>query len=367
MAEKATSAHTCTLTLTYAANGDGTDPDGAHAFKYKDIQVWLNSLRQAAIRAYPEVKTRVRYLVAGETGSKFKRVHWHVVLFANIDLSTLGEYTDLAGTRESQRMGRRQRWTLWPHGLVQFDPADRASLAYVLKYILKDQFTNRKSAGTAREGKGDVYGASFFRMSKQPPIGTDYIVEKIRAWRAKGYVPVTTTLQIPDYRGYWWPVGQLRVLMMSAIWAINAEYKHKTGRNMPQWAALLASVERLNQGQEVKDYETLQFGVMSDGETYDDQIETGDLERKRENSERMARARALRAKCGGPRICAGCYRGKSLQERSAVRAYQAAAKARYAKSGSYLSFESWYRQQNRQGNPHCILRGFHGWKDAFPS
>src|SRR5690554_1488542 len=96
MAEKAVSGETIAIELTYRNSLDGTLPDAAKAFKYRDVQLFLKRLRKAYTDEYRQAG-EIRYIVVGERGSKRKRVHWHMVIFSDRPISTLGKWTDFVG------------------------------------------------------------------------------------------------------------------------------------------------------------------------------------------------------------------------------------------------------------------------------
>lgn len=169
MAEKALHPHALCLALTYS---DRTEKgrDGARMFAYADVRDFLKRLRSAAHYAVEKENERrieeaghvfvetlpapvVRFLCAGEQGSRNGRCHWHLILFSNLDLLTLGEIT-LRGRKLTDRadimtVGKRKRrchWSLWaddktPLGFVTFQEPDQGGMSYVLSYCLKDQFT----------------------------------------------------------------------------------------------------------------------------------------------------------------------------------------------------------------------------------
>ena len=74
---------------------------------------------------------------------------------------------------------KRLLWSCWRHGLLSVQIPDQGGMAYALKYALKDQFAAVKSAGTMREAKADNWGSGFFRMSKFPPIGSEWLAKKL--------------------------------------------------------------------------------------------------------------------------------------------------------------------------------------------
>ena len=152
MAERSCWPHAAAFTLTYAPNEDGSDPLGAKVFRYKDVQDMWKRLRSAAARKIKRGEWSgvfvLRYIIVGEIGTKFGRVHYHGVWFASHDLRELGVWSHprIRGFAHNERMN----WTMWGNGFVEFQRATRKSVSYTLKYILKSRMTEAKSKGNAR-------------------------------------------------------------------------------------------------------------------------------------------------------------------------------------------------------------------------
>lgn len=151
IAEQTTSAASYAVTLTYA--GDG--PETA-ILQYRDVQLMLKLIRRKGFS--------VRYIVAGEFGTKKGRAHWHAVLF----FSCVGPHGPMPIPRIGNepwdiRIGERINWKPWPHGYAFFQQPDYGGFAYCLKYALKDQ-------------QSDV-SKGHLAMSKKPPLGHEYFMD----------------------------------------------------------------------------------------------------------------------------------------------------------------------------------------------
>lgn len=123
--------------LTY---GGGDDNPHAAILVYRDFQLMMKKLRKDGYK--------VRYIVAGEYGSKKGRSHWHAVLFFR------GKVPDVPIEQE------KYTWKHWEHGYTFFQRADYGGFAYVLKYALKDL-------------EQSVF-VGHLAMSKKEPLGDDY-------------------------------------------------------------------------------------------------------------------------------------------------------------------------------------------------
>jgi len=137
IAESKFAKRTYAATLTYG----GEAGVNAATLVYKDVQDFLKRLRK---------KYSVRYIVAGEYGTKKNRAHWHIILFFN------KQYPEL-------EYNKRINWEYWTKGFSYFQDADWKGFQYVLKYVLKDLDERVKVGHLA--------------MSKKPPLGEQYFKE----------------------------------------------------------------------------------------------------------------------------------------------------------------------------------------------
>lgn len=338
VAEKASAAEVVVIDLTYRNNEDGTLPDQAKAFRYKDVQNFLKLLRKAYKKAY-NADGEIRYIVAGERGSDKNRVHWHMVLFSDRPISTLGEWTDFIGKPlEAMRMRKLDHWSFWPHGAVYCRVPDQGGIAYVLKYCLKDQFNVVKSKGTMREAKANNHGSSFFRMSKKPPIGERFLLDQLERWRERKAVPPHLLLKVPDLKGYWYPKGRMREILLTGLHLINQEIKEELGRDAPQWSSLLASVVS-----QEKDYEGLYYGEIQ--ETTGPEVEPFEPGPARDCT-------ADRAKHGPTALCKRCFADLSSDQRQGYYEWSSETFHSWTHSFPARPFEQWYREKAHT-NPYC--------------
>jgi hypothetical protein len=149
IAESKFNNKTYAVTLTYA-NDAGVN---AVTLVYKDVQDFLKRLRK---------RYNVRYIVAGEYGTKKGRAHWHIILFFK------GEYPEI---KENVRVN----WKYWPYGFSYFQQPDWKGFQYVLKYVLKD--TDLDSAD------------SHLAMSKKPPLGHEFFMELAQTHVEQAVIP----------------------------------------------------------------------------------------------------------------------------------------------------------------------------------
>lgn len=367
MAEKATVGNCMVINLTYRNNPNGTLPARAKAFHYADISAFLKRIRQAYYRKYKQ-RGEVKFLVAGERGSQKGRVHWHLLLLSKSPIDALGEFelceapgklvTDLPLDNKT-----RLHWSLWEHGHVTMAEPDQSGVAYVVKYALKDMFNGVNSKRSKRYTKSENHGASYFRMSKHPPLGMAFAREQVERWRERQAVPPKLVLKIPGYRGYWWPKGKIREAMIEELHLVNAEIKEATGRDAPQWQTLLASLVDFE-----KDLEGLFYGEI---ETQSEEIEiqwwlahlnerASDAAKRAAERQRLDAERAeperrafVEKHCSQITVCDRCLWQPGEKEfrdeyenwfRSQYRAYRAEAPE--------CGFEEWYARKGRI-NPYC--------------
>lgn len=249
MAEKSISDHTLVLTLTYA---NDTSEEVAHAtlFHYRDVQLMIKRLRKAF---QGDKEAYVRFVVCGEQGTAKGRVHWHVILFSNRDILNVGTWEAYVGrfrmnvppTHVMAEAGhsRRAWWSLWRWGHVNLMIPDNASIAYVVKYCIKDAFSQRKARGTERQHTMERVATGMFRVSKYPAIGWDYMDRKLVDMMAEGRTLPKPQLPVDGHAFAWHPTGASRVRLLEGLRAINDAYRAKHGKDTPQWSALKSFCE----------------------------------------------------------------------------------------------------------------------------
>lgn len=323
VAEQAVSPYTFIVTLTY---NDETEHsrDSAAMFRYSDVAAWLKRLRRAVeykvkseqLNASPVI----RFICAGEQGSRNGRCHWHIILYSHVDLTQIGTFTDANGEVVAPdnvvsrgRSQRRLSWQHWPHGFVLVQEPNEGGMAYVLKYCIKNQFDVEKSKGNARFRQSEVYATGVFRMSKYPPIGLTYIQQLLQEMRDKGFCPPKLTFKIKGQRGYWWPSGQLRKLMLATIGEINQEYFEKHGSPLPQWSTLLHTLR-----DNPSDLEALLDGTEEEQDD-ENQEDFGESIQRRSRWEDGERERSkITRRCGSTLPCSLCLGSISERERRSL-------------------------------------------------
>lgn len=310
VAEKATSAYTYCITLTYG-NKTMKQRFGAAMFRYSDIQLFLKSLRQKIYREH-KVRGQIRYICAGEQGDRSGRCHWHLVLYSTFDILRLGKFTTLSGVPTSDivsQQGEKKRlhWDQWPHGMVLVQEPDEGGIRYALSYALKDQFAFGKTKGTKREAKSETWATGLFRMSKTPPIGLPYVDRLVDRLEERLAVLPNTRLSVEGLRGYWRPVGTIREHLLRRLRAINDRRRELEGCDSPQWRSLLAEC-----AESESDMEILTDVKKTEGEDFNEWWE----ERKRLHSinQREDRQRRQAVRCGSTAACNRCLRSSTVDE-----------------------------------------------------
>lgn len=171
IAESMTASECIALTLTY---GGGDVPEAA-VLVYADFQRFLKRLRFAGFR--------VRYIVAGEYGSRRGRAHWHSILFFDglgpevVDDPAEREPHQLYLARDEGDPFGRVNWSFWPHGYVWAERPGYDAFRYLLKYALKDQKAETSLSHVAR--------------STKPPLGAEYFRDLAHRYVAQGVAPET--------------------------------------------------------------------------------------------------------------------------------------------------------------------------------
>lgn len=370
MCEVATSAQTLAITLTYGTDTEEKE-DGARAFRYADIRLFMARLRRAIAVEHGETGT-LRFICCGETGGKKGRVHWHMLLFSDHDLLTLGEWLSFRNkkpvtTREAKisPLGNSKRakmllWQHWPHGAVVVQEPDRAAVSYVIKYAMKEQYNARKARGTMRGSKSDNHGAALFRMSKKPPIGHDWVAQKTAKLLEQRATLATFQLKPEGTTGYWRPTGYIAEMLVKRLAVINQIVQCETGRDAPQFASLLASV-----GENSKEWE----GLNNVTETETEELEEFEQElrfRKKEYLSRKANART-RKRCGNLRPCSACAAGVGPKEFAELEKDYTELVREIAPNKEGPNPEEAERRWRlrRKPSPFCLLKNCASVKGAF--
>ncbi len=403
MAESNMHQNMMVLMLSYN-NETQENRDGSKVFNYSHVSSFLKRVRRQL--EYRTNKTgTIRFLCAGENGSKNDRAHWHIIIFTDYDLTELGKWNifhpKYGGKKGDKQTNRDHKfnvditWSLWPHGFIHMQQSNQGGVSYVLKYVFKDQFSHLKSKGTMREHQSEAFAASYFRMSKQPPIGYTWLKKELQELLEKRSVVTSLQLKVPNYSGYWYPKGKAREYLCGALYYINQEVIKQTGHPAPQWSTLIHSVV-----DQQKEREILTYGKVIDEQTPEELEEQAEIERIKaiDKKERIIKSRykATQKRCGSFEVCKTCSdwfnpeeteRYKKWKSRIGVKYrrfynlfdteekviywYDVIAKGKCGKGkeahGRPPSFETYLNFYYRGVNPFCSRKHEKAIKDAFPT
>lgn len=389
MMEKAMSPACLVVALTYSEETEHTRRS-ARMFNYQDVSDFIKRLRRQ-MDYHLNAKGALSFIAAGEQGDRFKRCHWHVVLFGSVDFLMLGEWrdrlgvtTDRANIVSPKPVGAdpstvwRRNWSLWPHGFVTVQEPDYFGMRYAMSYALKDQFNVRNSGGLARQGKAEVFGTGYLAMSKKPPIGARFVEAYVSDCAAGGFVPPTRKLTIPGMDRPWFPSGLISDQLLSGLASVNAGIRERTGRDAAGWSSLLYEARE-------SDDDLEQLGVFH-GEEDEFTEEAAEYRQAVANATEQATARRrgqIRRRCGSSEACNLCLKGYSTSELQAFGIYETVGG--YARKNDPWEFNInrvrdissafWKRQSDgllQAPNPLCRLYGDPAtraadYSDIFPS
>lgn len=165
IAESHTSTVSYAVTFTYGRDIDGkADHISSVHLMYSDMQKLFKRMRK---RRYS-----MRYIVAGEYGEALGRAHWHGVFHFYGDVLPEWEGAHLRWTQDEwDNVGgiHIPEWTSRRHGPIGFVHIKKATYShtrYALKYLLKNEIDPNQQA--------------LFHMSKKPPLGYTYFMERAR-------------------------------------------------------------------------------------------------------------------------------------------------------------------------------------------
>lgn len=251
VAEKQTMPYAYAITLTYA-DVDGKPPLGARVFRYKDVSDMWKRIRAAGKRRWGR-NIEMRYVIVGEKGTRFERCHYHGVILSSHPIVELGKISHPKGDKFAYK--RRLNWSIWGHGFVEFQMADRKGISYCLKYILKARMTAARSKGYGREGKTEWLASSYLWCSKVPPVGATWLWEKLNQMVNVGTCPPALRIRVPG-GGDWYVSGTLQQEMCLFLHEANNQYRQQHGRDLAGWKTLISScqdeIEKSDTGELVK-------------------------------------------------------------------------------------------------------------------
>jgi hypothetical protein len=254
IAESKTATETLAVTLTYS--NDAANGASPAVLVYDDFQRFMKRLRK---------RYTVRYIVAGEYGSKRGRAHWHAILFfyGKAPKRLTGEHFGgwhkdewdrnwLAQDKDAYNIGSQQPWKVWGHGHVLFQKPDYGGFAYVLKYVLKD--TGARSTH------------SHLAMSKKPLLGFHYITELARRHVKEGLAPRSYEYAFDDVfnektgkRRKFWLRGRAQDLFLETFF--DAWREERPDREVPHSELLSEAVD--NWFSEAEETEELEQAYLS--------------------------------------------------------------------------------------------------------
>lgn len=199
------------VTLTY--NDENLPADGVSK---TEIQLFMKRLRS-------RVSKKIRYFAVGEYGERFKRPHYHLVLFTDGGIQTsfgVDPRTKETGIVDSDI---HRAWN--PRGLVDCRPIlsgdDGLRVAgYVAGYV-----TKKLTTVSAMEAQGDDRNPEFSLMSRRPGIGLAGLGDLANALKHHKVGPkwiegteVGNDLWMVRFNGRLWPVNRvLRAKLLAEL------------------------------------------------------------------------------------------------------------------------------------------------------
>lgn len=182
-------AETMTARASYAVRFSyGRDPSGL-ADHLHSVMLFSSDMQKLLKRMRSKrYGYKVRYQIAGEYGSTFGRAHWHGIFhFYGEKLPDWEKHAALPDEYYEQKGGVHiPEWSYTdgaPIGHVHIKKAHYAHVRYALKYALKDQM--------------DPYNSIKVLVSKYPPMGSEYLLQKARDIALAGLAPQDLTYRFP--------------------------------------------------------------------------------------------------------------------------------------------------------------------------
>ena len=340
--------------LTYANDKEGNTPPHARIFQSKHVSAFIKRLREQYYREHGR-RAEIRYVAAGERGTEVGRVHWHIIVFAKLDILKLGEWKDFNGNVIDPPEPPRKflHWNNWPHGHLMVKPATQKEIRYLAKYAFKHLFNSVKSEGTKRYDKCDNHGASkFIPAAKRPPVGWLFLEKIISDLEQSNAVLPNTQIRVPGLNGYWYPKGKFRERLLDAFYQINTRHQNDHGRPCPQWSSLLHSCSGSEKDMEWLNgeaQENLGWEAVPRVQAFRQaRKEIRDLDFETERFRRQIEQADFR-RCMGLRLCYRCAQSRTDEEREADE-----ANAQYW-AGEWDALGP-HTQQDYQNRSHFLYR-----------
>lgn len=169
----------------------------------KHAQLYFKTLRNLHALRYPTLRPKISYLICGEYGDRFKRPHYHAIIFGAHPSDILTAW------RDSNAI---------PRGMVYFGESNlEATTNYTLKYAMKSRLYKLQN------DQGAIpYEKPFINVSKG--LGEDYIVNRQTGEMEK---------QIPDIIS----MGKIKV-------SLPRYYANKINRKVDTEKYRLLSIEK---------------------------------------------------------------------------------------------------------------------------
>lgn len=175
------------ITLTYDTDSVPITKNGFMELSMDDVQKFYKRLRKQHASVYEHSDTdasmfrpAIKYYTVGEYGGRFKRPHYHAILF-NADLELMFEKKDIMVLEYTDYDGKAhvlcKQWMRdgKPIGFVSIGKVTGASIGYTLKYMCKMRWKPMH--------KNDDRTREFSVMSKG--LGDNYITPATIKWHSK--------------------------------------------------------------------------------------------------------------------------------------------------------------------------------------
>jgi len=193
------------ITLTYDEENVVDNGLGEPTLYKKDFQNFIKRIRH-------ETPEKVKYLAAGEYGDQFtERPHYHAIIF-NSTKEAISKH--------------------WNNGFIHIGTVTEGSIAYVLKYIIKEV-----------DDVGEDQEAPFLLMSKG--LGQSYIEND----SVKRFFKKNLPTYIQDEKGFKYPIPRYYREKL-----FNEEEKKIVDRKKRDWIKLLPPIEDFKKELEEKEH-----------------------------------------------------------------------------------------------------------------
>lgn len=226
--------HNCVLTLTFDEdhiNNTGTLVKEDVVNFIKRLRAYISRSELLKTKHRHLYRKRISYLYCGEYGHKFKRPHYHIILFGF-------DFPDKKFLKDSesgdQLFSSEILQKLWPFGFSTIGQMSMASAMYCASYITKYVSNKEKSLYYTDQQTGEYKQPEFGNASKKPALGLNWLKTYVNDISAHNSVIIADQkYRIPRYY-----LKKMEELFPNKYEKLKIKREEKLDNQSPDWIDL---------------------------------------------------------------------------------------------------------------------------------